>query len=500
MCGHFKPITMPSAPLIEFDNEEKKPTWKAYQIFWANDDYNKKKDIPKETDDNIETSEPPYIPLKYKDCKKKLSFMELGLYKANRTMNYVLLVANNYWTKECGITFLDEKEHHQEITCLDSYSHDKNQIWKIINAKVEGTTSSKILEIKNNPPKPVNCDLIYNPPSHIIYTILKEEKPISSCTSESELTFNPNSNFDNDNNNNKNNGFSSAQYDNKNNNNSDSDSNSETYIVLFDLSKEQKLRWFSNNSEGIMPEYVHNTDARFDLRYPRKNTIKLEPHSCICIDLKVALEISATTIVQLAFRNSLVKKEINIRRGIIDTEYVRNIIAILQNDSKKTYIIKPNKKITQAIFLFLVKIAQLVLVRNKEELEITVRGIQGFRSTDRIDIPVNMAEEEIDQIQIFETKATLCESRKIGLVNLYISAKNHRHIKIPIYNNMGDTIEIPERTTIGYLITEIENQLPNTILNFLQLCRYLRRMLSALTRTIETDELGKSKPIIMYAA
>ncbi|KAG9285802.1 hypothetical protein G9A89_013227 [Geosiphon pyriformis] len=106
-----------------------------------------------------------------------------------------------------------------------------------------------------------------------------------------------------------------------------------------------------------MPECVHNTDAEFDLRYPGTEAIKLEPHSCTCIDLKVALEILATTMVQLASRSSLAKRGINIRGGIIDTEYVGNIIAILQNNSEKAYIIEPNKKIAQAIFLLLVRIA-----------------------------------------------------------------------------------------------------------------------------------------------
>ncbi|KAG9300805.1 hypothetical protein G9A89_003154 [Geosiphon pyriformis] len=149
-----------------------------------------------------------------------------------------------------------------------------------------------------------------------------------------------------------------------------------------------------DNDEGIMPECAHDTDARFDLRYLRKNAIKLEPHLCTCIDLKIALEILATTMVQLAFRSSLVKKVINIRGGIINAGYVENIMAMLQNDLEKAYIIEPNKKITQAIFLPLVKIAQLVSVRNKEELGITARGIQRFRSTGRIDILVNMIEEK----------------------------------------------------------------------------------------------------------
>ncbi|KAG9290132.1 hypothetical protein G9A89_010438 [Geosiphon pyriformis] len=150
---------------------------------------------------------------------------------------------------------------------------------------------------------------------------------------------------------------------------------------------------------------------------------------------------------------------------------------MLQNNLEKIYVIEPNKKIAQAIFLPLIKIAQLVLVRNREELEITARGIQSFRSMDRIDVPVNMVEEKIsnkeeiistcqsisippydqymlvikkkvkDQVQMFKAEATLCKSRKIGL--------------------------IPERTTIRYLTAKIENQSPNSIPDFSQLCEYV---------------------------
>ncbi|KAG9305949.1 hypothetical protein G9A89_016602 [Geosiphon pyriformis] len=106
-----------------------------------------------------------------------------------------------------------------------------------------------------------------------------------------------------------------------------------------------------------MSEQAHNTNAEFDLRYPKKDAFKLEPHLYT------------------------------------------------------SYIIEPNKKIAQTIFLFLVKIAQLVSVGNKKELGITARGIQGFGFT--------------------------------------------------------------EKTIIGYLTTEIEDQLPNTIADFLQLCGYI---------------------------
>ncbi|KAG9297375.1 hypothetical protein G9A89_009459 [Geosiphon pyriformis] len=166
---------------------------------------------------------------------------------------------------------------------------------------------------------------------------------------------------------------------------------------------------------------------------------------------------------------------------------------MLQNDLEKIYTIEPNKKIAQAIFLPLVKIAQLVLIRNREELKITTREINGFKSMNRIDIPINMTEEKIvdkreiisnqyilaikrkikDQAQIFEVKTTICESETIELINLYIPAKSSKHVKISIYNTTEDVIEIPKRTTIRYLSIEVEKQPPNTISDFPQLCRYV---------------------------
>ncbi|KAG9305684.1 hypothetical protein G9A89_022606 [Geosiphon pyriformis] len=196
-------------------------------------------------------------------------------------------------------------------------------------------------------------------------------------------------------------------------------------------------------------------------------------------------------MVQLVFRSSLTKKRINIKERIIDTGYIGNIIAILQNDPEKAYIIEPNKKIAQAIFLSL------------EKLGITAKGIQEFGSMGKIDVPVNMAEEEIinkreiifncqlisilsynqymlaierkvkDQAQIFETETTMCKSEKIGLTNLYIPAKSPKHIKILIYNTTENVLKIPKKTTIRYLSTEVKEQLPNLIPNFSQLCEYV---------------------------
>ncbi|KAG9294670.1 hypothetical protein G9A89_008149 [Geosiphon pyriformis] len=88
------------------------------------------------------------------------------------------------------------------------------------------------------------CDLIYNPPPCIIYTIPEEEEPISRCALESKSIFNPDSNSNN--NDDKNTGSSFVQYGDNNNTDSNSDSNFDLnykqYIALLDLSKKQELK------------------------------------------------------------------------------------------------------------------------------------------------------------------------------------------------------------------------------------------------------------------
>ncbi|KAG9288621.1 hypothetical protein G9A89_006722 [Geosiphon pyriformis] len=246
------------------------------------------------------------------------------------------------WDTEPVINFLKPEKFYEHYQNLASTREEQKQWLAQLNTRLcHYCLIPSDFEYCND------CDLIYNPPSRMIYTIPEEEEPISSCTSELKSPFDPNSNPNN--NNDKNNGSSSVQNSNDNDNDINSDSNSdsnyEQYITLFDLTKEQELKWFSNNNKDIMPECTHNTNAGFNLRYLGTEAIKLEPHMCTCIDLKIALEIPATTMVQLASRSSLAKRGINIRGRIIDMGYVENIITMLQNDSNKAYIIELNKKI-----------------------------------------------------------------------------------------------------------------------------------------------------------
>ncbi|KAG9300239.1 hypothetical protein G9A89_011312 [Geosiphon pyriformis] len=60
-----------------------------------------------------------------------------------------------------------------------------------------------------------------------------------------------------------------------------------------------QLKYFDNNGQGIKPEKAHEIDAGYDLRYPGKDTLVLQPKFLTKINLKIALEIPPGAIVQI---------------------------------------------------------------------------------------------------------------------------------------------------------------------------------------------------------
>ncbi|KAG9294254.1 hypothetical protein G9A89_021613 [Geosiphon pyriformis] len=223
------------------------------------------------------------------------------------------------------------------------------------------------------------CDLMFNPPSRILFPITKlPEFKEEVLITEDMLFQDPTE-----------------------------DTETEQYLAYSDLSKELELKWYSDNEEEICSKKAHDTDAGFDLQYPGQSPIIIVSHSLVKIDLKIALEIPVSTMIQVASQSSLIKKRIDIKGGIIDAGYIGNIIVMLQNNSDRLYKIESQKKIAQAIFLSLVKIPQLTPVTTQEELGLTAQRINGFGSSGRGNVPVNFTEEDSDQVEFIHTDTVI---------------------------------------------------------------------------------------------
>ncbi|KAG9289681.1 hypothetical protein G9A89_014416 [Geosiphon pyriformis] len=109
-------------------------------------------------------------------------------------------------------------------------------------------------------------------------------------------------------------------------------------------------------------------DAEYDLRYSGKDTLILQPKSLTKINFKIAFEILPEAIVQIAFRLLLTSKGINIKGRVIDTEYIRDITIMLQNETEKPFKIEHAKEIAQAIYLPLINILVLQVIISAVEL------------------------------------------------------------------------------------------------------------------------------------
>ncbi|KAG9291078.1 hypothetical protein G9A89_012950 [Geosiphon pyriformis] len=164
-----------------------------------------------------------------------------------------------------------------------------------------------------------------------------------------------------------------------------------TPIYLLEKQPPLQLKYFDNQGQGIRPEKAHEIDARYDLRYPEKDTLVLQPKFLTKINFKIALEISPEAMVQIASRSSLASKRINIRGGVINAGYTGDIIIMLQNKTDKSFKIEHAEKIAQAIYLPLITISSLQSVNNREQLGKSERGTQGFGSTGRFTVPINIA-------------------------------------------------------------------------------------------------------------
>ncbi|KAG9286172.1 hypothetical protein G9A89_010186 [Geosiphon pyriformis] len=261
-----------------------------------------------------------------------------------------------------------------------------------------------------------------------------------------------------------------------------------TPIYLIENQPALQLKYFNNNGQGIKPKKAHEIDAEYDLKYPGKDTFVLKPKSFTKINLKIALEILPGAIVQIASWSSLASKGINVRRGIIDAGYTGDITVMLQNETDKPFKIKHAEKIAQAIYLLLINISGLQLVNQREQLGKSDRGTQGFGSTERFTVPVNIAlntQNESHQIlrlpqpitilpfgehpeiytcpkstttqQIFESNEQVCLEHNISIPNIYIP-EGTKKVRVTFYNPNNYPIILLNNLEIGVIYSNIFQQ------------------------------------------
>ena len=160
---------------------------------------------------------------------------------------------------------------------------------------------------------------------------------------------------------------------------------------------------------GKLPEYKTEGSVGADCYARIDKIVEVLPGTVETIPLGFAVSIPRGYEMQIRGRSGNARKDwvqVFNSPGTIDCDYRGEVGAILYNASKKTFVVRPNDRIAQAI-IAPVSVAQWNEV---DELDETIRGENGFGSTGRNDVEkyyepfrdYDLAEKEIGKEVIID--------------------------------------------------------------------------------------------------
>ncbi|KAG9288113.1 hypothetical protein G9A89_017708 [Geosiphon pyriformis] len=404
-CGTFNKCSE-KAPAFEFKPEEKKPFIETFMALGSTSNWADETKQEHFTPHSYSKPEPRkqclYIPLKCKDCHKKLLSMGACISPEKEYENHTsengttplidVAMRGEVCDQTCQYALsISEKvkrgtpfnaAYNSALNKLYHYPHNAEMIFNLAMALINGATKEDVHQMKEAEYIEYIMELagfdykdkveVYHQIASHTYPTQKAqiqlleqinirlcEECIMPCNKQwcSECY------------------ALSIPLPSKNNENEiefgESEATEEIEMTPIYLIKNQpalQLKYFNNNGQGIKPEKAHEIDARYDLRYPDKNTLVLKPKSLTKINLKIALKIPPRAMVQITSQFFLASKEINVRGGIINAGYTGDITVMLQNENDKPFKIEHAKKIAQAIYLPLINISGLQLVNQREQL------------------------------------------------------------------------------------------------------------------------------------
>ncbi|KAG9284626.1 hypothetical protein G9A89_004668 [Geosiphon pyriformis] len=518
-CGTFNKYSE-KAPAFEFEPEEKKPIIETFMALgstsnWADEteqEHFTSHSKPKTPEWNIPYSktEPrkqyPYISLKYKDCHKKLSLMgacispeeeyESHLIKRSRKWDETpCFTCEKQLPDECdwidvvfrkgvcdqtcqyALSIAEKVKHgtpfnaiyNSILSKLYHYPYDAEMIYELVMVLINRETKEDVLQRKKAEYIEYTLELAgfnYEDEVEVYHQITSHTYPIQEAQIQRLEQMNIKLCED-----------KSNEYKIEFGEPEATEKIETTPIYLIKNQPVSQLKYFNNNGQGIKPEKAHEIDTEYDLQYPGKNTLVLQPNSLTKINFKIVLKILLEAMIQIASRSSLASKGINIKGGIIDAGYTGDITIMLQNETDKPFQIEHAEKIAQAIYLPLINISGLQLVSQREQLGKSERGTNGFGSTGQFTVPVNIALNEQKHLeiytcpkptttqQIFESNEQICLEHNISIPNIYIpegTKKNYpKHSE-----NYHVVIEKLSRINIGQLKPQQQNQLKELIAEF----------------------------------
>ena len=131
------------------------------------------------------------------------------------------------------------------------------------------------------------------------------------------------------------------------------------------------------DSDALMPERKHSTDAGLDLKSTEDCTIPA--HEFRTVNTGVHVQLPPGTVGMLKSRSGMNTKHGITSTGVVDEGYEGPIKVALHNDSNEEYIVKRGDRVTQLVVLpVLYEDVELV-----DEITGGERGDNGYGSTGR---------------------------------------------------------------------------------------------------------------------
>ncbi|MDF2891441.1 MAG: deoxyuridine 5-triphosphate nucleotidohydrolase [Clostridia bacterium] len=150
---------------------------------------------------------------------------------------------------------------------------------------------------------------------------------------------------------------------------------------MMDIEVKVKLIRSIEGQAELMPAYATPGSAGMDLKACIEEPMRIEPGQIAKVPTGIAIQIPNPYVGGFVFPRSGLSSKHGISLincvGVIDSDYIGEIICPVVNHSGKEFIINPGDRIAQLVFMPVCN-ASLVQV---EELQETERGSGGFGST-----------------------------------------------------------------------------------------------------------------------
>lgn len=129
---------------------------------------------------------------------------------------------------------------------------------------------------------------------------------------------------------------------------------------------------------AVLPERKSDGAAGYDICCLEKRVI-LPPNSHKLVSTGLSFTVPEGTYGQLASRSGLSVKGVSVGAGVIDRDYTGEVKVLLFNHTSEKVYLNEKDRIAQLI----IKKIELPVVEEVDSLETTVRGENGFGSTDK---------------------------------------------------------------------------------------------------------------------